>query len=408
MQKLYGFFSSILGFLNKIFLTIRREHLFRVMGLTFLVLSLCSLSMYFFERDAMQASIRTMGDAFWWAVVTVTTVGYGDKVPSTLAGKLVGLVLMFSGIGLLSIVTATIASLFVQQKIKEGRGLETIKDKDHIVICGWNSNAEKAIKVFTLDDHTKKNTIVIVNELSVDEIDSLRSKYEKYDFKFIRGNFIHEDVLNRANIKKAKYAIVLADTSGDHALQKADERTALGTLAIKTIAPNVRTCAELLSIENKQHLKRAKVDEIIVRDEHIGELLASATVYPGLSKVISSLLSYDEEHRLEKIEIPDRFVGKKYEDLVQFLREKHNSVLIGILTERKGLQLGDILSDDVSAIDMFIKKKFEESDKNYFSDKEDIGVNINPEGDYTITKNDFAIIISGKRFRKGKHSAVNI
>ena len=214
--------------------------------------------------------------------------------------------------------------------------------------------------------------------------------------------------MNRANIKKAKYAIVLADTSGDHTLQKADERTALGTLAIKTIAPNVRTCAELLSIENKQHLKRANVDEIIVRDEHIGELLASATVHPGLSKVISSLLSYDEEHRLDKIEIPDRFVGKKYVELMQFLREKHNSVLIGILTERKGLQLEDILSDDVSAIDMFIKKKFEESDKDYFSDKEEIGVNINPEDDYIITKNDFAIIIDGKKIKKEKRSAVNI
>jgi hypothetical protein len=79
-----------------------------------------------------------------------------------------------------------------------------------------------------------------------------------------------------------------------------------------------------------------------------------------------------------------------------------------MLTERKGLQLEDILSDDVSAIDMFIKKKFEESDKNYFSDKEEIGVNINPEDDYIITKNDFAVIISGKRFKKGKRSAVNL
>ncbi|MFH2011220.1 MAG: ion channel [Pseudomonadota bacterium] len=397
MQKISSFFSGVLGFFKKIFITIRREHLFKVIGITFLVLSLCSAGIYYFEHKAIYASIRTIGDAFWWAIVTITTVGYGDKVPHTLPGKFVGMILMFSGIGLLSIVTATIASFFVQEKIKEGRGLETIKDKDHIVICGWNSNAEKAIKVFALDEHTKKNAIVIVNELSMDKIDSLRSRYEKYNFKFIRGDFIHEDVLKRANIKNAKYAIVFADTSGDHSLQKADERTALGTLAIKTIAPNVRTCAELLSIENKQHLKRANVDEIIVRDEHVGELLASATVHTGLYKVISSLLSYDNGNKLEKFEIPNRFIGKRYGELGQFLREKHRSILIGILTEKQGLQLEDILSDDVSAIDMFIKKKFEEADKDYFPEKEELGVNINPEDDYIITKNDFAIVIGSKK-----------
>ena len=214
-----------------------------MIGLALLVLFLCSLGIYFFEHKDVKTSVKTIGDAFWWAVVTVTTVGYGDKVPNTLAGKLVRLILMLSGIVLVSMITATIASLFVHEKIKEERGLEAIKDKDHIVICGWNSNGEKVIKGFLLDDKARKYTITLVNELSVDEMDSLR---------FVRGNFIHEDVLNRANIKKAKFAVVLADTSGDHSLQKADERTVLGSLAIKTIAPNVRTCAELLSKYREQ------------------------------------------------------------------------------------------------------------------------------------------------------------
>jgi voltage-gated potassium channel len=270
--------------------------------------------------------------------------------------------------------------------------LETIKDKGHIVICGWNFHAEKVIKRFLQDDQTKKTTLVLVNELSVDEIDSLRSQYQEYGLKFVRGNFIHEEVLNRANIKKAKYAIVLADTSGDHSLQKADERTVLGTLTIKTIAPTVRTCGE-----NKQHLKRANVDEIIVRDEYMGELLASVAVQPGLSRVVSHLFSYDEDQRLQKMEIPNRFIGKNYGELMKFLREKDDSIIIGIVTEREGLRLEDILSEDASAIDIFIKKKFEESEKDYFSDKEEMEVHMNPRDDYIITKNDSASIIDGKK-----------
>ena len=55
-------------------------------------------------------------DAVWWAIVTVTTVGYGDSYPTTVHGRLIGIVLMFVGIGFLSLLTASVASKFVKQE----------------------------------------------------------------------------------------------------------------------------------------------------------------------------------------------------------------------------------------------------------------------------------------------------
>jgi voltage-gated potassium channel len=55
-------------------------------------------------------------DAVWWAIVTVTTVGYGDVYPTTVQGRLIGIVLMFVGIGFLSLLTASVASRFVKQE----------------------------------------------------------------------------------------------------------------------------------------------------------------------------------------------------------------------------------------------------------------------------------------------------
>ena len=66
------------------------------------------------ERDAPDASITTFGDALWWAVTTITTVGYGDRYPVTVEGRIVASALMVSGIALLGVVTASIASWFVQ------------------------------------------------------------------------------------------------------------------------------------------------------------------------------------------------------------------------------------------------------------------------------------------------------
>jgi voltage-gated potassium channel len=60
-------------------------------------------------------------DAVWWAIVTVTTVGYGDSYPTTVQGRLIGIVLMFVGIGFLSLLTASVASKFVKQERNEER-----------------------------------------------------------------------------------------------------------------------------------------------------------------------------------------------------------------------------------------------------------------------------------------------
>jgi len=75
------------------------------------------------EADAPGATILTFREAIWWAVVTTTTVGYGDYTPVTQAGRLVAMVLMIVGIGLIGTVSATVATWFVNRpKGRNGAG----------------------------------------------------------------------------------------------------------------------------------------------------------------------------------------------------------------------------------------------------------------------------------------------
>jgi voltage-gated potassium channel len=71
------------------------------------------------ERASAEANIRTFGDALWWAFTTVTTVGYGDRYPTTVAGRGVAVFLMIAGISAFGVLTAAIAAFFVEQKKSE-------------------------------------------------------------------------------------------------------------------------------------------------------------------------------------------------------------------------------------------------------------------------------------------------
>ncbi len=77
-----------------------------------------SMVIFKLEKDIAGSNIKTASDAIWWAIVTVTTVGYGDRYPVTDSGRVVAAILMTAGVGLFGTFTGFIASLFVEPDIK--------------------------------------------------------------------------------------------------------------------------------------------------------------------------------------------------------------------------------------------------------------------------------------------------
>jgi len=73
------------------------------------------------ERGAAKATITSFGDALWWAVSTITTVGYGDRYPVTAAGRAIGIALMVAGVGIFGVVAASAAAWFVSADQEEGK-----------------------------------------------------------------------------------------------------------------------------------------------------------------------------------------------------------------------------------------------------------------------------------------------
>ena len=94
---------------------LRHHSLFRVLIAAAGTLFLGAWLVLLFEENAKGSNIHNYPDALWWAIVTVTTVGYGDRYPVTGGGRTVAVILMLLGIGLIGTLTATVASVFIKE-----------------------------------------------------------------------------------------------------------------------------------------------------------------------------------------------------------------------------------------------------------------------------------------------------
>ncbi len=130
-----------LKFLYQTFLSgVKTEPMTVLVLLLVTLLFFGSVSILHFERVDPNHNIKTAEDALWWAVITMTTVGYGDKFPVTTEGRIIGSVFAVAGSGMLAAVVGYFVSLFLKKP--EGIG---IKDRNGKPICGgdWVKFTEK-------------------------------------------------------------------------------------------------------------------------------------------------------------------------------------------------------------------------------------------------------------------------
>lgn len=95
----------------------------------FTMLVFCAVAILKMEKDVPRSNIKTAEDALWWAYVTITTVGYGDKYPVTPEGRIIAAVLMTVGVGLFGTFTAYVASWFVAKKVEEDEAEKEREEK---------------------------------------------------------------------------------------------------------------------------------------------------------------------------------------------------------------------------------------------------------------------------------------
>lgn len=326
----------------------------------------------------------------WWAVVTMTTTGYGDFYPVTPLGRTIGVIAMLSGIVLVSFFTATISSLFVAAKIREGKGLEQVHYHDHIVICGYGVLTRRLLDSLLVFDKEKSVKATLIADIPGEVAEELISEYQRLELKFVRGDWTHEAILKRAGVLSAKTVVVMPDESVQTASLR-DEKTILTTLAVKALNPKTRLLAHISQPDNRVFLQRAQADEIFVADEFAGYLLASRTLSSGLPQAARDMFTVDSPTRLTVTDLPADLNGKTFAYAADLFLAK-GAILIGLTREETPLEASDILSADSGALDEFIRRKFQEAGLGA-GEKTLTRARINPPRDTIIDLKDKGFVI---------------
>jgi voltage-gated potassium channel len=254
-------------------------------------------------------------DSFNWGIATV--LGQGDPgFVTSPGGRVISWLLILFGVAMLGMITGALVALVIDFLLKEGQGLGASGYRDHIVVCGWNATARDLIAELRGDDYKIK--VVVLTD--VDKNPAGAGVY------FVRGDPTSAEDLERAGISEASAALVFPNDGSDDA----DMRSILTVMAIESVAPGVRTVAEVNNPRHEAHFRRANVDELLVTSKIASHLLARSALYPGLSALVTDIVSGGEGSELYRITLPDAYCGLTIDALSARLRSDHQATLLSV------------------------------------------------------------------------------
>ena len=294
------------------------------------------VSIYLIERG-QNDKIERLADGLWWAIVTMTTVGFGDITPETGVGKMVAAVLMVLGMFTLALFAGIVGHSLL-------RAVLTIREEqfrmsgytDHLVICGYDPGSRMLLDTVLRERRDEREIVVFAPGERTPDIPN--------EVTWVGGNPTKESELVKVRLTHARSVIVVGGRG--ESPQAADAATILIVFTIRRFmswqretATRVRplyVVAEILDSENVEHARAAGADEVIETTRLGFSLMAHAVTIPGTAKVLSVLASA-EGHSMfvgripEEIALPTTFAILGHE-----LKQQLGLLLVGLREAETG------------------------------------------------------------------------
>lgn len=302
-------------------------------GFGFALLGISSVlggwSLFLVERG-VNKSLASPADGMWWALVTLTTVGYGDISPITPLGRVIGGCLMIMGMFVLALFAGIIGHTLLNAVLSISKEQFRMSNyMNHIVVCGYDEGARILLDVL-MDEASQLQTDVVL--FAPQE----RPQDVPPQFIWAQGDPSKEADLAKARIQYASAVVVVA--SRKIKPQMADANTILIIFTLRAWlkrhqstlrrAKPLYIAAEILEPENVIHAHTAGADEVIETTRLGFSLLGHAISEPGTAAIVSSVASFGQ-HSL--------YIGRNpmsepmdFGALSDQLHKMHGIMLLGI------------------------------------------------------------------------------
>ena len=247
-----------------------------------LTLVLATVAIIYADRDGyrdVNGDGLTLLDCFYYAVVSLSTTGYGDITPVTPDARLVNVLLITPArvLFLIILVGTTLEVLTDQYRNTLRVSRWRRKLKDHVIVCGYGTKGRAAVTALLEADYDKARIVVVENR------DAALRQAAADGLTAIEGNATRSAVLNEADVRHCRAVIIATDT---------DEASVLITLTVRQLTGGqVRIIASVREQENAALLKQSGAHHVIVSSATAGRLLGLTTTAPPLIDVVEDLLT---------------------------------------------------------------------------------------------------------------------
>ncbi|HFD87026.1 MAG TPA: potassium channel protein [Gammaproteobacteria bacterium] len=274
-------------------------------------------AIYIFEVDAEGSHIKTMFDGIYWAFVTLSTVGYGDITPVTTQGRVVAMVLIVTGIGVISFLTSIIVSAF-SEKLPQVTAQriygELERRSHHTILCGFGRVGQSV--AHHLYQSRERFLVIDIND------DNIR-KAKQLGYLALSGNAEENELLTRLNIQNAERILCLTGS---------DVSNVYITLSARQLSPDIEIIARANSRENEIKLQRAGADHTVAPYETAGQVAAQFVGQPVAFEALYGLLTDLDKVGTKVIRVSaDSYLIGQPLGILAF--EKSKLLLFGIVRE---------------------------------------------------------------------------